>query len=60
LAFYKQCLHSDNWTKNVADISKPMWDFKNDYPTLKNKDIYPTYDQNNNLIDYTDFYSHFD
>ena len=59
LAFYNK-LKSKDWKVNVNTINKSTWDFKNDYPTLKDPTVYPKYDPMNNLVDYTDFYTHFD
>lgn len=62
--FYEQLgLGSDGsnaWYKTLENISVPTWDFSNDYPTLKDPSIVPTANDDDNLIEYTDFYTHFD
>ena len=59
LDFYQK-LGSQNWKKNVNQISENKWDFENDYPKLKNPNIIPQYAPTDNLVDYADFYTHYD
>lgn len=57
--FYSK-LDSDNWQRSINEISTPTWDFYNDYPKLRDPQIIPKYDPSNNLVKYTDFYTHYD
>lgn len=59
LQFYKK-LGSEKWHRSVNDIATDSWDFSNDYPRLKDPQIIPQFAPSDNLVNYTDFYTHYD